>query len=226
VFIRKQELNPGEKFVEQEGGVQGGAPRINNAYDLQLIEHANGNYELRLFMKLQFFFKDDGMNKWKESEKKQFISSWELRVRKIWDGHLLKVLNNNKQVYLGLMFNIQVGGFMLDHWEITVKKLPAGTVFRSYVHPRAKNVMLTENDNNIVVRNVRNVGAYQQITSTHEFGHMIGLDDEYGVLFGGKQGKHNADYDSVMNIGSKVRQRHMGHILSWLNKALVRHGVQ
>jgi len=148
------------------------------------------------------------------------------RVRKIWDGHVLKTLQNKKTIKLKLDYLFQIEGFMLDHWEITVKKVPAGTVFRSYVHPGKKDVMLTQNDNGVTIRKVRKAGSYKQITSAHEFGHMIGLDDEYGPLFGGSKGKHSNDYNSVMNIGSKVKQRHIGQLRIWLNNALKKNNIK
>jgi hypothetical protein len=89
-----------------------------------------------------------------------------------------------------------------------------------------KDVTLTENDNGVTVRKVRKAGNFQQITSAHEFGHMIGLDDEYGPLFGGAAGSHNSDYTSLMNIGSKVRKRHTIYLLNWLNNTLAKHNIK
>lgn len=226
MFFSSIKVKPGEKIITSESDVTGGVLKVNDAFDLFLVELPAGNYELRLFMKLQFFFIDDPMNKWKKSEEQKFIANWKLRVRKIWDGRLLKVLPSKKTVRLSLEFEIQIGGFMFDHWEISVKKVPAGSTFRSYVNPGKKNVMLTENDNGITIRNVRKVGNFQQITSAHEFGHMIGLDDEYGPLFGGTAGAYNKDYASVMNIGSKVRLRHMGQLNHWLDKAIKENGIK
>jgi hypothetical protein len=55
---------------------------------------------------------------------------------------------------------------------------------------------------------------------------MIGLDDEYGPLFGGDKGPHTSDYPSVMNIGSSVRDRHKQHLKLWLDNALKEHGIK
>jgi hypothetical protein len=219
-------IKHGEKVIAYEDGITGGVLKINDAYDLSLIQMPNGHYELRLFMKLQFFFKDDGINRWLKADKQKFITNWESRVRKIWDGHVLKLLSNSKPVRLKLDFQIQIDGIMFDHWEITVKKVPAGAVFRSFVRPGMKDVTLTENDNGVTVRKVRKVGGFQQITSAHEFGHMIGLDDEYGPLFGGAQGVHNSDFNSVMNIGSKVKKRHISELMAWLRKTLNKNNIK
>lgn len=226
MFNSAPSLNPGEKLIAKERDITGGVLKINDAYDLFLLQKPSGDYELRLFMKVQFFFKDDGINRWSKSGKQTFIKSWEKTVRQIWDGHVLKVLSGNKQVKLGLAFEIQIDGIMFDHWEITVKKVPPGSVFRSFVRPGMKDVTLTENDNGVTVRKVRKAGSFQQITSAHEFGHMIGLDDEYGPLFGGASGLHNSDYASLMNIGSKVRKRHTLYLQNWLNATLAKHNIK
>lgn len=226
MFFNSAKTNPGEKIIKSENTIIGGDLKINDAFDLLLVQLSGGSYELRLFMKLQFFFKNSSMNKWTKKEKQQFVIEWEKQVRKIWDGHVIKVLTSRKTIKLKLDFLVQIDGFMLDHWEITVKKVPAGTVFRSYVHPGKKNVMLTENDNSVTIRKVRKAGSYRQLTSAHEFGHMIGLDDEYGSLFGGSKGKHNKDFASVMNIGDKARQRHMSQLRKWLDKALLEKGIK
>ena len=226
MFNLSPRIKPGEKIIEQESGITGGVLKINDAFDLSLVQLINGNYELRLFMKLQFYFKDDGINRWLNNDKNTFITNWEKRVRSIWDGHTLKVLSNGRGINLKLDFEIQIDGIMFDHWEITVRKVPAGSTFRSFVRPSMKDVTLTENDNGISVRKVRKVGGFQQITSAHEFGHMIGLDDEYGPLFGGAANTHANDYNSVMNIGSKVRQRHTNELSIWLNKTLNKHNIK
>ncbi len=44
------------KLIAHEGDVTAGALSVNDAYDLTLYELPNGDYELVLFMKLQFFF--------------------------------------------------------------------------------------------------------------------------------------------------------------------------
>ena len=54
---------------------------------------------------------------------------------------------------------------------------------------------------------------------------MIGLDDEYGELFGGDKGPHNADFNSVMNIGSKVRARHIQFLKLWVEGKLKEKGL-
>jgi len=212
--------------ITSESNITAGELKVNNAYDLTLLKNPDGNYELQLYMKLQFFFKNDGISKWNTTQQQTFLSNWELKVRNSWDNTVIKVLSGNKTVKLKLKFKIKVGGFMFDHWEITVKKVPAGSTFRSFVNPGKRNVMLTENDNKIVVRHTTKNGSFKQTTTVHEFGHMIGLDDEYGPDFGGKKGINSKDYGSLMNIGSNIRNRHKNSLLLWLNNALTKNNIK
>ncbi len=218
-----QILIPAGEVVAHEGDVTGGDLKANDAYDLTLVRQADGNFILVMSMKLQFFFDDVGASKWTKEEKTKFVTDWERVVRATWDNMILKGLPNGKVVKLQVMFSTQIGGFMLDHWEISVRKTPAGSQFRSYVNTVTGNVALTINDNQVTVRSVRGQGNYSQVTSVHEFAHMLGLDDEYGPLFGGKKGPHGGDYGSLLNIGSNVRSRHTNHMVLWIDKALGRY---
>ena len=157
---------PDEKIIAYEEDVTAGDLKVNDAYDLALVEQKNGNYQLQLLMRLQFFFKDDGIAKWKNQDMKKFIQNWESVIRQYWDNKVITVTPKSKTVSLKLIFETQIEGVMLDHWEITVKKVPAGSTFRSYVQPKAGNVVLTENDNNVVVRKVKKVGGFQQHLSS------------------------------------------------------------
>lgn len=214
------------RMIATEADVTAGELKVNDAYDLTLLKNPDGNYELQLFMKLQFFFKDDGISRWSKAQQQKFIINWESAIRSSWDNVVVRILSGGQSVKLKVKFQFQIDGFMADHWEITVKKVPPGSTFRSYVNTSAGNVMLTENDNNIVVRHVAKNGSYRQTTSVHEFGHMIGLDDEYGPIFGGDKGPHSKDYGSLMNVGSNIRNRHKNSLIKWLNDVLSKHNIK
>jgi hypothetical protein len=208
------------ELVASESDVTGGELHVNDAYDLSLYRLTNGDFALLLAMKVQFFFTANGLKEWNVTEKKDFIAEWDRTVRTTWDGILLRALPDGKQVFLRLDFVTQIEGFMLDHWEITVRKVPRGTDFRSEVNTFWGNVSLTQDDNKVIVRNVRAMGNFSQTTSVHEFAHMLGLDDEYGPLFGGDPGPNANDYGSLLNIGNNVRNRHKTFLILWLDKAL------
>lgn len=54
--------------------------------------------------------------------------------------------------------------------------------------------------------------TYKQRGAVHEFGHMMGLRDEYPE---GNEYEH--DYDSIMNSGESLRSRHFSNIQNWIN---------
>lgn len=51
------------------------------------------------------------------------------------------------------------------------------------------------------------------LTPPHEFGHMLGLPDEYTA-----DSNHLSDTDSIMNIGRYIRARHMIEVLGELGR--------
>ena len=55
---------------------------------------------------------------------------------------------------------------------------------------------------------------YKQRAAAHEFGHMLGIKDEYNGV-AGEQYKN--DYNSIMNSGESLRNRHFSNIQSWIN---------
>ena len=223
MFHSPQQL-PNKTLIEYETDIGGGDINVSNAYELALFKGDDQNFELQLGMRLSFIFEDNGLDKWRFEDKRTFIDLWDRTVKHIWDGLCVKSLNNNKLVKLSIAFDYH--SRVMLNWEVTVKKRAREAGFRSYVAPGSNQVALSDYANEISVRGVRNVGNFQQITSAHEFGHMIGLADEYGSLFGGSDGPYSQDYNSVMNIGSKVRQRHVNHILRWLNDTLAKHNIK
>jgi hypothetical protein len=166
------------RLVSEEGDVTAGALKTNDAYDLKLWEMPDGSYELVLFMKLQFFFEDGeggAAGKWTDADKKKFMQDWTLAVKVAWSGRGIKVLKSGKRVSVRLDFAVQQGGWMMDHWEITVTKIAPGTFRRSYVNVKTGNVELDSED----LTGVPKGGGQMQRGAVHEFGHMLGLDDEY-----------------------------------------------
>lgn len=135
----------------------------------------------------------------------------------IWCNRVIKVSPSGKKVHLHLDFDTQIGGWMLDHWEITVIKIPKGDFMRSSVNPLLGNVSLHSED----LTNVPKGRAGQlQAGAAHEFGHMLGLANDY------KTGsKHAKDYASIMHSGSSTRPRHDSTMIKWLDNTLKEHGI-
>lgn len=106
---------------------------------------------------------------------------------------------------------------MLDHWEIEITKIKPGAFRTSYVNPRTGNVVLDSED---LTATPKGFGQMQQ-GAVHEFGHMLGLDDEYTT-----GSAHTADHPSVMNRGTSTRGRHQGGPHSWVVSKLKDYGIE
>ncbi|MCH5599240.1 hypothetical protein [Niabella ginsengisoli] len=128
---------------------------------------------------------------------------------------MIKVLSSGLNVVLELRFKTQVEGFWLqDHWEISVIKTQKFA--RSYVNTFSGNSQLDDKD---VIATPKNFGLTQRGV-VHEFGHMIGLKDEYE-----KQSAWYKDKTSIMNNGEVVKQRHLRHFSNWVSSKLQKHKI-
>jgi peptidoglycan hydrolase-like protein with peptidoglycan-binding domain len=204
------------KLLVSEGDVTAGALVVNDAYDLSLYELSDGNYELALFMKVQFFFEDGDGGAWSSAEKNKYMQDWKIAVTGAWSGRRLHTTQAGKTVSLVVQFAMQEGGWMADHWEIEVTKIKAGSFRTSYVNTKTGNVVLDSED---LRATPKGQGQMQQ-GAVHEFGHMLGLDDEYTTGT-----THAGDYPSVMNRGASIRGRHQGGPRDWVVSKLKEYGI-
>ena len=201
---------PTATLIAQETDITAGALKVNDAYDLKFRRRSTGDYEIIVYMKLQFFFIGSGGYTWTAFEKNQFMKKWEREIKKAWGGRILKILSTTKKVYLNFEFQIQQGGWMMVHWEITVEKIKPGGFSTSYVVPSRGNVKLDSED----LTSVSKAVGYTQRGAVHEFGHMLGLLDEY------KKSIHTIDMGSVMHSAEMIRPRHNSTIVKWMNNIL------
>lgn len=58
------------------------------------------------------------------------------------------------------------------------------------------------------------------VTPPHEFGHTIGAPDEYNAPTAALPNAHLADTQSIMNIGRRVRGRHLALLTETLHKMI------
>ncbi len=210
-------LNAGEKLIAHESDITSGELQINDAYDLYLAKLTSGNYRLVVFMKLQFFFENSGTHKWTTAGKTAFVNKWRTAVKSKWGNRVIKNLSGGKKVDLDFRFKTQIDGWMLDHWEITVKKIRPGGFSQSYVNPGWGNVSLDSEDLTLV----RKGHGQRQRGVVHEFGHMLGINDEYL-----KSSPHKTDYRSIMNRGETILNRHNAPYIKWLDKKLKENGIK
>jgi hypothetical protein len=212
-------LMPDEECIDYESDVTAGELSVNDAYDLYLIAKGKEpkNYTLVCFMNLQFFFQDTGKLVWTDQEKKDYISKWEKSIRVVWAYKILKSLKDGRKIVLDFKFKTKTEGVWLsDHWELSVRKTSEDWA-QSYVSTHMGNSQLDDKDLNFAEK----PSGEKQRGSVHEFGHMLGLDDEYL-----KGSVWINDKKSVMNNGEIVMGRHLTFFAAWLNKKLTKHKIQ
>ena len=178
---------------------------IDNAFDLALYQLLDGHYELVVFMKLQFFFKDNRPHSWETHEEDHFIDQWQQSIHDVWGNKVIHTLPSGFMVNLVFDFHIQKGGWMFDHWEITVTKIAPEEFRVSFTEPDRNNVHLDSEDFTYIGR---------QRGAIHEFGHMIGLPDEY------QRSRHVVDLKSIMHSGEELRDRHYALFVDWIERTL------
>lgn len=208
----------GEIEIASETDVRAGTigmGGVNDAFDLYLVKLKNNNYKLIVFMKVQFFFEGGDGGEWSLAEKMSFIKKWKSAIQSKWSGRRIKTLKSGKTVTIDFRFKTQIGGLMFDHWEITVEKVKNFAV--SSVNPVTGNVLLDSLD----LKLFRKKGGRKQRGVVHEFGHMLGLDDEYK-----KSSPFHKDYKSVMNSGEAVLKRHNAPHMKWLEEKLKGKGIK
>lgn len=189
-------------------------PGRNGNFDTTLVLRQTGKYEIGVFMKLQFFFEDGdpAVTGWTPSEKKQwsatdseyFIRTWHRHVRSAWNNGAMGKLTNGATVGITFNFEIQNAGWMWDHYEVGVKKIPAAGFRTSSVGRRVFSNDVNLDSNDMAPK------PSGQIAAAHEFGHMLGLPDEYK-----KTSPNFGDKASLMHAGTMVRPRHYQWFLNW-----------
>lgn len=208
------------ELVASEDSVTAGGKR--DAYDLRLYREPDGRLTLEMEMTIEFSF-EDGANglDWTPQEKQAFMDNYVRQVESSWSGRSFTT-DDGQRVTLDVNLTVreQESGFMggvrdffdgSEHYNINVLRIPEGGFHRSSVGPG--NVSSLDSEDNTPV----NKGAdAPQVGTVHEFGHMIGLPDEYAEADPG--GAHNDDKNSIMNSGMQVRERHLDIVETWVEQ--------
>lgn len=211
---------PAEReLVASEDSVTAGG--VRDAYDMRMYREPDGTYTLELDMKVEFDFTEgpDGQT-WTAEEKQQYIEDFTRAVESTWDGHSF-TSDTGQQVTLDINLDVVeapqgfFGGFRdffdgSENWSIEVVKIDAGGFNQSFVRPGNNTGRFDSEDVNPVDKGATD----PQVAAAHEFGHMIGLPDEYNGN-GGADAQN--DTDSVMHTGMDVRDRHLDIVEDWVN---------
>jgi len=208
-------------WAAQEEGVKGGPMKRSKAYDLRLWENVDGPYAgtcvLYVQMKLRFKFKNGTKNWASENEKKTWMNNYKSAIETTWSkGPQIVPSKDNDcgcKCPNGIRVEVQIfplyeGSDGKSHWDVYVKGI------RDQDDPDS-NVASWWNDVNLTSKDL--VLFYNQRPAVHEFGHMLGHQDEYPgskYLLEGFE-KDNA---SMMHSGEFIRSRHFAPFSDWINK--------
>jgi len=226
--VRTSITKPGESIIAIRSSFHTGnslgpllSGNANNAFGLCLVKDSSRNYILIVYMKIQFIFENNKSLRWNQYEKTNFIDKFENLTNQKW-GNLkqIKTLSKGNKVFLDYRFLSSYDNFSIgDHWDVYVKKIPRGSFDTSYVNQYLGIVQLDSEDFEPVTK--RNGNGNTQRGAIHEFGHMIGLSDEYKA-----HSEYANDISSIMNRGEIVSFRHHSNYLNLLNKILTEKGIK
>ena len=170
-------------------------------------------------MILQFQFVDGDGGSWTSTEKDKFAHGYLDSIVAAWGERFRITTTSTVPVKhardVGVVFNFPYyidGIHTDDDFELEVKKIPAGGFNVSTCGYSMGNTYLDSED----VVAVDKGASMKQRGTVHEFGHMLGLRDEYTGAKVDPNPHHTGDLDSIMNSGEVVRQRHYAPFAGWL----------
>jgi hypothetical protein len=170
-------------------------------------------------MILQFQFANGSGGSWTQAEKNTFAHGFVDSITAVWSEKFRITttsnipLENLRDVGVVFDFPYYIDGWHVDDdFELTVTKIPSGGFERSCVTYNFGNSALDSED----LTPVQKSGTMLQRGAVHEFGHMLGLDDEYPEANSNKS--HTGDVNSVMHGGEIVQERHYAPFAAWLKE--------
>jgi hypothetical protein len=191
------------------------------AYRLALYPEAGRSDRSVLIIKmiLQFQFVSGDGGSWTGVEKETFAHGFVDSIIAMWSEKFritttsVVPVRHARDVGVAFEFPYFIDGYHTsDDFELEVKKIPAGGFSVSTCGYSMGNTYLDSED---TVPQPKGASMPQRGT-VHEFGHMLGLRDEYSGAKVDPNPNYTGDLDSIMNSGETVRQRHYAPFAGWL----------
>lgn len=185
---------------------------VSGFYSLRLLRQGPTSLVIEVALSIYFDFvanDADASITWTQAERDAFTNEWQRQVPGAWnqDAH-----TSYGGYDISLIFTCDIRtAAAATQWQARVMKLEDRNTFRTSAvwrngYAGGYDAKFDSNDD----LKKALLGDGTQTAMIHEFGHMIGNPDEY------KSGSaHYADKESIMNIGSAVRDRHLEHLVDW-----------
>jgi hypothetical protein len=168
-----------------------------------------------------------GATAWTYPEKKLFHSKVDNLIWNSWGNHFfLKVEGNsdfskrNSDKKWDVNFDIE-WVLSSEHWDVNVTKLPSNHVGYEVSSVRWDSKIITIDTKDTAYRKIQGPRKkYYQYPLVHEFGHAAGNTNKVPGMHGDEYkatSPYNGDKPSLMNLGNKLRSRHLDYVLSQLN---------
>ena len=181
----------------------------------------------------------NGIKPWTDAEKKYFhnqvlsliTSTWQSAPGINFKGSSDFVKNNVGKLFR-FRFDIE-RVISNEHWAVSANKISSTRALPTYVNWSARKIVIDIND---IAPDLKTNGLANalQYPVVHEFGHTIGnvpllyigshgdeyysksILNPYSATISQTTANYN-DYQSIMNIGSSIRERHFDYLLRELN---------
>ena|SRR5438552_17484982 len=171
----------------------------------------------------QYTWDANGQSSWTTAEKQQFHRAVDGQIWRSWSNRIrFKTAGTSPfaRHFPSVSINFDIRWVLAKpHWNITVRKLAAGSTPTTYISnvDRANMQVNLDSADLDSYTPVNAAGASHKFRAVpHEFGHTFpGVDDEYVA-----GAADLADTDSMMNIGDQIRMRHLQPVLDQLNTML------
>lgn len=192
------------------------------------------NGRLEILSKLNFNFIDGAAadfagkkgesNAWSDKEKKEWRRAYIALIEGRWGGkyHFIHPDMNNVTVYVDVEIEHADAGW---HYDLQVKKIPKGDFEQSAVSihdadPSTDEMVATLDSNDLKFVTKDASVKDKQKGAVHEYGHMIGLDDEYvdsdpGTIWHETLVRDalgtvlvEGNFKDVMSVGNQIEKQH------------------
>jgi len=164
---------------------------------------------------------------WTSAQKTDFMTEMRKLIYWTWsDKHRITTASvvpavTDYGVIVDVRLTENMSSLSHSHWNLDVKKVDAWD--QSSVYGDGGGFAWNGKgnfDSQDVVAVAKASGHTTQRAAVHEFGHMIGLRDEYPSADGTAEDNPNwlPDIQSVMHSGETVRDRHYAMLADWMTK--------